>query len=233
MNVPFLNIDAGELESEPPELYLLAHVVEIACGGHAGDDTSMARVLDACAAHGTGVGAHPSFPDRIGFGRTAITISAEALLASVAEQCHSLASIARRRGATVRFAKLHGALYHSANGDRATADSALRGMVEALGYEITLLGPRKGALAERAAELGIRFAVEGFADRGMLADGSLVPRGSVGALIEDPALAATQARTIAPSVDTICVHGDTPNAVAIAREVRSCLDAMARAKDAR
>lgn len=230
MRAPFLNIDAGELdpEREPAELYRLAHVVNVACGGHAGDDASMQRVVDACLAHGTTVGAHPSFPDRAGFGRRAMEIETEALFASIAEQCHALASIARKAGAAIGFAKLHGALYHSAHADATIADAALRGTIEALGWEIAIVGPRGGAIEKRTRELGVRFSVEGFADRGLRADGTLVPRGQPGDLVADPALASVQARALAASVDTICVHGDTPNAVAIARAVRGVLDEVAR-----
>lgn len=230
MRAPFLNIDAGELdpEREPAELYRLAHVVNVACGGHAGDDASMKRVIEACLSCGTRVGAHPSFPDRAGFGRRAMPIEAEALLASIAEQCHALASVARQAGAIIGFAKLHGALYHSAHADEAIADAALRGTIEALGWEIAVVGPRGGAIEKRTRELGVRFAVEGFADRGVRADGTLVPRGQPGDLVSDPALAAERARALAASVDTICVHGDTPNALSIARAVRRVVDEVAR-----
>lgn len=227
MRSPFLNVDAGELENEPPELYRLAHLVNVACGGHAGDEASMARVVAACLGHGTAVGAHPSYPDRAGFGRRALAIETEALFAAIAEQCHALASVARRAGVAIRHAKLHGALYHAAHVDEAIADAALRGMIEALGWEIAVLGPRAGALARRAGELGVRFAVEGFADRGTRADGTLIPRGEAGDLVTDPAAAAQRARALAAEVDTICVHGDTANAVAIAQAVRSALDERA------
>src|ERR1700690_3083543 len=95
MHKIFLNVDAGELASEPDELYALAHVVNVACGGHAGNDASMRRVIACCNQFGTRAGAPPSYPDHAGFGRLPMTMSAEALAASVAEQCHALVSIAR------------------------------------------------------------------------------------------------------------------------------------------
>jgi UPF0271 protein len=222
----FLNVDAGELENELEELYAVAHVVNVACGGHAGDERSMRRVLAFCKRLGTRAGAHPSYPDRANFGRASVEMSVSALTAAVAEQCHALASCAREEGdEPLPFAKLHGALYHAANGDAAIANAALKGIIEALGWEITLIGPRSGAMIDASRELGLRYAREGFADRGMRADGTLVPRGEAGALIDDPARAAEQATALAKSgaVDTICVHGDGKNALDVARAVRAVI----------
>jgi UPF0271 protein len=222
----FLNVDAGELENEPEELYRAAQVVNIACGGHAGDERSMTRVLAFCKQFGTHAGAHPSYPDRANFGRTAIAIEPKALGAAVAEQCHALASLARTNGdVPIPFVKLHGALYHAANADPALARASLEGIVEALGWEITVIGPPRGAMIDAVRELGLRYAREGFADRGMRADGSLVPRGEPGAMIDDPARAVEQARVLVASggVDTICVHGDGKNALEVARAVRAVM----------
>ena len=220
---PFLNIDAGELPDEPEELIALAHVVNVACGGHAGDRESMTRTLALCKRFGVEAGAHPSFPDRASFGRKALAISPDALSASVAEQCGVLAAIARSLDVPLPFVKPHGALYHAANRDRAMAKATLEGAVQALGRALTVVGPPEGMLRDVAAELGLGFAREGFADRGLRADGSLVPRGEPGAMLEEPAEAAVQARALAGSVDTLCVHGDTPGALDIARAVREAL----------
>ena len=223
---PWLNVDAGELPDEPDELYALADVVNVACGGHAGDEASMRRVLAFCMQSTTRAGAHPSYPDRAGFGRKPVALSADALRASVAEQCGALASAARTLGdVPIRHAKLHGALYHAANADLEAARASLRGVVEALGSEITVIGPPRGATLEAARELGLGYAREGFADRATRADGSLVPRGERGAMIDDPLRAAARATALAlgGEVDTICVHGDGPNALAVARAVREAL----------
>lgn len=222
----FLNVDAGELENEPEELYAAAQVVNIACGGHAGDERSMTRVLECCKRFGTRAGAHPGYPDRANFGRAPMAMTLEALGASVAEQCHALASSAREHGdVPIPFAKLHGALYHAANGDPILARASIKGIIEALGWDFTLIGPARGALIDAASELELRYAREGFADRGTRADGSLVPRGEPGAMIDDPARAAEQAKVLARSgaVDTICVHGDGKNALAVARAVRAVI----------
>lgn len=227
----FLNIDLGELPDEPEALYALAHLANIACGGHAGDDASMTRALESCARHGTLAGAHPSYVDRAAFGRTRLDVAASTLRAQVAAQCERLVDLATRLGITVSHMKPHGALYHAAAGDLALAEAVVTGAIEALGYEnVVVLGPAGGALEHAARSRGVRFAREGFADRGLRADGSLIPRSSPGALITDPARARARAIALitAHAVDTICVHGDSPGALEIARAVRAAVDEVTR-----
>jgi UPF0271 protein len=223
-----LNIDAGELLDEPEELYAIADVVSIACGGHAGDAASMRRVLDLCKVHGTSAGAHPSYVDREGFGRRAQPIAPDALRGQVADQCEQLFAQAQAACVPIEYLKPHGALYHAADADEAIARAVIAGAIEVLGYEITCIGPANGELAKAADRAGIRFAREAFADRAVLPSGKLVPRDQPGAVIHDPRVAAARALELARSrdVDTLCVHGDTPGSVAIARAVR---DAIARA----
>ena len=218
-----LNLDAGELPDETDALWALFDLLNIACGGHAGDAASMARVVAFCAArHTPAVGAHPSYPDRAGFGRTTIAIAPPDLAAAVRTQCTALAEVARAHGVPVVAVKPHGALYHDANKDRALADAVVGGALAALGA-FTLIGPPRGALHEAAVAAGLAYAREGFADRRMRPDGSLVPRSEPNALITDPAAAAAQAIAIAGTVDTLCVHGDTPGSLAIAQAVREAL----------
>jgi UPF0271 protein len=230
VNRVFLNVDAGELATEEEELYAAAHAVSIACGGHAGDAASMARVLEACARFGTQAGAHPSYADREGFGRRAQAIAPAALEEIVREQCAALRAIAEARAVTIAHVKPHGALYHAANGDDDAARAVVRGAARALGGDVRVLGPPEGALRRASEALGMRFAREGFADRATRADGSLVPRDEPGALLTDPTLVRARARSLAASgaVDTICVHGDSPGALALARAVRAELDDPAR-----
>lgn len=222
---PLLNVDGGELDDEPLELYALADVIHVACGGHAGDDASMERVTRACAAVGTRVGAHPSYEDREGFGRRAKTVAPDVLAASIALQCSRLLAIAKRVGIALASMKPHGALYHAAHADDATARACVDGAVRALGSAIAIVGPAGGALERAARAAGLSFQREAFADRGVRADGTLVPRGEPGALIVDPAAAAARAGELAArgDVDTLCIHGDTPGAVVIARAVRDAL----------
>jgi len=222
----FLNIDLGELPDEAEALYGCAQVANVACGGHAGDEATMGRAVDRCRAHGVRIGAHPSYPDREGFGRRVITMAPDALRASVAEQCARLARVAGAQGRAVELVKAHGALYHAAHADDAVAEALLEGARLALGQGITVIGPGGGALAAAAARAGLRCAREGFADRATRPDGTLVPRGEPGALVLDPAAAAARALDLIArgNVETICVHGDTEGAVEIARRVRAALD---------
>jgi len=224
-----LNIDLGELPGEPEELYAHAHVASIACGGHAGDAASMRRALELCLAHGARAGAHPSYPDRSGFGRARMAMATDALTATLDDQCAHLADLARRATTTIEFVKAHGALYHAATTERAIAGALVQAAVRAFGGAITVIGPPRGALREVAASMGVRYLREGFADRATRPDGSLVPRSQPGALVTEPAEAAALAQRLARAgdLDTLCVHGDTPGAVALARAVRASLDALA------
>jgi UPF0271 protein len=215
-----LEIDAGEHDDEPPELWALADIVNVACGGHAGDAASMARVIDAVAGGKTRVGAHPSYPDRDGFGRRAWTGAVEQLAESIAAQCEALAAIARARGVHLASIKPHGRLYWDAMADAARAELVVRAAAR---HGAVVIGPGRGALREAAARVGVGYLREGFADRAVAADGTLVPRGEPGAVVTDPRMAATRAEELVHrgEVDAICVHGDTEGALAIARAVRA------------
>lgn len=220
-----LNIDAGEHDDEPEELYGIADVLHVACGGHAGDETSMTRVIRACARSGTRVGAHPSYVDREGFGRRELDVAPDLLETQVRAQCETLRSVAEREGAAVTSAKLHGALYHAAHARADVAAACVRGIVAALG-PVALVGLSGGAFEKEARSAGARYLVEAFADRAVRADGSLVPRGEPGAVVSEPALAAARVRELRArgGVDTVCIHGDTRGALAIARAVRAAID---------
>ena len=149
--------------------------------------------------------------------------------ARAAEQCSQLAAIARAWVRSVwTYVKPLGALYHAANEDAGIARALVTGAIDALGDDLIILGPVSGLLASVAAKAKLGYLREGFADRATRADGTLVPRGEPGALVTDPALAAARARELIRNraVDTLCVHGDTPGAVAIARAVRTAMDIL-------
>lgn len=225
-----LNVDLGELPDEPDELYAIADVVNVACGGHAGDDASMARALRLAREHGAVVAAHPSYPDRDGFGRTTVAMTPGALTESVRAQCAALARLAWEAGVRVAIVKPHGALYHDVTRDRALADAVVRGARRGLGEkEPTFVGAAGGELEACAEALGLPFDREGFADRGYR-DGRLVPRGEPGALITDPEAAAEQASALATTgtIETLCVHSDTKGALVIARRVKDVLAGLGR-----
>lgn len=217
-NVVLLNLDGGEHADESLELYRLADVVHIACGGHAGDAGSIARVTSACRAAGTRIGAHPSFVDRENFGRKELHVDAAVLAEQIAEQCGRVA------GAT--SVKPHGALYHSAHKSALVAAAVVSGIARALG-KVTIVGLAGGALEDEARRRGHDYWREAFADRGVQADGALIPRGQPGDLITDPEAAAARAKAIiaAGGIETLCCHADTPSSLAIVRAVRAALGA--------
>lgn len=220
-----LCLDAGERPDEPDALWAVADVLCCACGGHAGDATTMSRVVAFCAGRARPqLGAHPSYPDRVGFGRRTLPLSVSALSEAVGRQCRDLAAVARVFDVPVAWLKPHGALYHDADRSLALAGVVLDAAREALGM-VTVIGPAGGALHEAATARGLGYAREGFADRAILPDGALVPRTEPGALITDPAACAARARDLRGVVDAVCVHGDTPGAVEIAAAVRAALDA--------
>lgn len=218
-----LNLDAGERDDETPELWAAAHVLSVACGGHAGDEALAARVVAAAIAAGVAVAAHPSYPDRAGFGRTRMDVAPEALEAEIHAQCMLLRRVADAEGARVFAVKPHGALYHDASAREDVAGAIARAARRALGDDVVLVGKAGGALARLA---GPRFLREGFADRGVLPSGELVPRGQPGDLLLDPAAVGARAAALAASglYDTVCVHGDSPGALALARAARAEID---------
>jgi UPF0271 protein len=196
----------------------------VACGFHAGDPSTMAATVRLLKAHGVAVGAHPGYPDRVGFGRRALAATPEEIAGDVAYQVGALAAFCRLEGVRLTHVKLHGALYHRAAGDEAVARAVAR-VVRALSPELALLGPPGSRLEAAAGEVGIPFLAEGFVDRGYGPDGQLLPRGTPGALLS-PTAAVRQALRLwleggvdtpagprALAVDTLSVHGDNPAVV--------------------
>ncbi|MFO1540244.1 MAG: 5-oxoprolinase subunit PxpA, partial [Chloroflexota bacterium] len=203
---------------------------------HAGDPAIMARTLALAARLGVACGAHPGYPDRAGFGRRQLPIGPEELRASLVAQLGALAAIARDVGVPLRHVKPHGALYHRAAHDPVVAATVAAASASVL-PGLPVVGPAGSALLGAAAALGLPVRAEGFADRRYAAAGGLVPRGVPGAVLGDPAEAAAQARAIVrdgavPAADgsrvtvvatTLCIHGDSPGAPAIAAAVRAAL----------
>lgn len=194
----------------------------IACGGHAGDLEIMRTTLQLARRFGVQVGAHPGYPDREHFGRRDMDLPAEHLRRMLREQIERLRDLADEVGVVVACLKAHGALYNRACRDEATAD-----LVAEIAGEtrLALLGLPESELAKAARRRGLRFVAEGFADRRYLPDGSLVPRWEPDALIADPREGAEQVAWLIRErgVETICVHGDHPQAVAFVTALRQSL----------
>jgi UPF0271 protein len=214
-----LNADLGEEVTDDAALLAVVTSANVACGYHAGSVAIMRAVCEEAAARGVSVGAQVSYDDREHFGRVARDVPHAVLRAQVADQVGTLAELAATAGTTVRYVKPHGALYHRVIDDEEQADAVLAGSAD-----LPVLG-MPGALLDAAAAAGRTVWHEGFPDRGYGADGRLLPRGHQGALLDDEDEIAAQAVRLAGSVDSVCVHGDSPGAVAHARAVRRALEA--------
>jgi UPF0271 protein len=232
-----LNADLGEGAGGDAELLPLVSSASIACGGHAGDAETMRACLAAARAHGVAVGAHPSFVDREHFGRREMPWRADELRAQLIEQMQLFAKLASEAGLQPRHVKPHGALYNMAARDPALAEVIASAVAE-VSAALRIFAPPNSALAAAAARCGLTVVREFFADRNYLASGELVPRVRPEALIHDASTAAARVRRalqeksvraldgsdVPMEVETICVHGDSPGAVAFARELRARLE---------
>jgi len=219
-----LNADVGEGPGEAP-LYTLVTSANIACGGHAGTDDTMRDAVRLALRHGVAVGAHPSYPDRERFGRVTMRLAPQAVTQAVTDQVAALVRIASVAGARVTHVKPHGALYGDAGTARDVARAIAAG-VASVSPTLVLVGQAGSEALHVWRELGFPVSAEGFADRAYALDGRLVSRSEAGAVITDPAAAAAQAIRLAGDgvCDTICVHGDTEGAIAIASAVRRGLE---------
>jgi len=231
-----LNADVGEGMDDAPLLPLLTSA-NVACGLHAGGPLLMDRTVALALSHRLAVGAHPGYADRAHFGRDATELPLEEVRALVLYQVGALDGFVRARGGRLVHVKAHGALYNQAAKDRALA-AAVAEAVRAYRSDLILVGLAGSVQLEAARAIGLRAAGEAFADRRYLPDGSLMPRSQPGAVLQDAAEAAEQAARIAEEghavasdgsrvridAETICLHGDTPGAVAFARAIRARLE---------
>ena len=232
-----LNSDLGEGAGHDNEILDLVSSANISCGFHAGDPASIFATIQAALERGVSLGGHPSFPDRENFGRTEMTIPPAEVYSIVAYQIGAFHALARAAGGRMNHVKAHGALYNMAARDRALAE-VIANAVFALDLKLILFAPLESQLDYAAVELGLQTASEVFADRNYLADGSLVPRSSADAFVHDPLEAADRilrildegkvravdGTDVAISANTVCVHGDNPQAVMFVRKLRERLE---------
>jgi 5-oxoprolinase (ATP-hydrolysing) subunit A len=238
-----LNCDMGEMPeaiADGTQEALMRSITSanVACGGHAGDKDTMRLTIEQALRHGVAIGAHPGYADRENFGRLELHLSAVAVAESVFEQVRALAAVAESCGAQVVHVKPHGALYNQAVRDRELAGAIAQGIAR-WRRDVVLVGLAGSAMLEVFREAGFTVAAEAFADRRYEPDGTLRSRKFGDALICDPEEAAQQAlgmvergfvtasdgSEVALKAQTICIHGDTPGATAIAAEVRRALRA--------
>lgn len=202
----------------------------IACGFHAGDPATIRKTVRLAVDRGVAVGAHPSLPDLMGFGRRAMRISPQDMYDLVVYQAGAVEAFARAAGAKLHHVKCHGALYNMAAMDEGLSEAMVRA-VRDLGPDVILYVLSKSRNHEIAIRSGVRVAGEVFADRGYSDDGTLAPRDKPGGLIEDPAASVKQVlgmveegyvtsllgKRVPVSADTLCLHGDQPGAVTFAK----------------
>lgn len=235
-----LNADLGEsfgrwTLGDDEALIQIVTSANVACGFHAGDPVTLRRSCELAAAAGVGIGAQVSYRDLAGFGRRFIDVPADELRDDVRYQLGALQAFARAAGSRVSYVKPHGALYHAV----VTNEAQARAVIEAVTPDgLPVLGLPGSLLLELAGEAGLRAVPEAFADRRYRPDGTLVPRTSPGAVLHDEADVVAQVRDlvtgqgvlaedgtrVAVRAESICVHGDTPGAVTLARRIRATME---------
>jgi UPF0271 protein len=237
-----LNSDLGESFGPWPmgddaSLLKIVSSANVACGFHAGDPDVMATAMRTCIENGVGIGAHPGFPDLQGFGRRRMSIPHGTLANGVRYQLGAAKAMAKAEGGEVRHLKLHGALSNMASEDEAMARACYEAALS-VDPEIIIMVLAATAQEAAAKSLGCRWAGEIFADRAYNDDATLVDRSQPGAVLQDPEVAGGRivkmleagaiitetGKHIPTRIDTICLHGDSPSAVAMAAAVRSSLE---------
>ncbi|KXP02389.1 LamB/YcsF family protein [Tsukamurella tyrosinosolvens] len=237
-----LNADCGESYGawrlgDDAALLDVVTSANVACGFHAGDPTTLRQTCAAAVAAGVAIGAQVGYADLRGFGRRSMDVPAADLTADVIYQIGALQAVARSVGGTVDYVKPHGALYNRIVVDEAQAAAVVEGVLAAA-PDLPVLGLPGSAFLRIAAERGLRTVREAFADRAYLPDGALVPRSREGSVLHDPdEIAARVLRMVGDGTveaidgsevdltpDSVCVHGDNPSAVAVARRLRTVLD---------
>jgi 5-oxoprolinase (ATP-hydrolysing) subunit A len=238
-----LNADAGEsfgawTMGHDEALFDQISTVNVACGFHAGDPMTMRRTLELAKGKGVAIGAHPGYPDLVGFGRRVMAVSPEQVHADVLYQTGALAGFARLAGLPLRHVKAHGALSNRSWEDAATARAIAQATHDFDPTPPLMVLPGT-FLEEQARALGVPVVLEAFPERAYLKNGQLAPRSMAGSSIHDPREAARRAVAMVKEgrietidggvfelrVQTLCIHGDNPNAVEIARAVRGALEA--------
>jgi len=237
-----INSDVGESfgafrHGADDDLFPLISSANVACGFHGGDPRTMERTVAALEKLGVAIGAHPSFPDLVGFGRRVVNAAPDEIRTDVIYQIGALRAFCDIAGVPVHHVKPHGALYNLAAKDAIVA-GAIADAVRSLVPEAAIYAQSGSMLETVAQEAGLRVMREAFADRAYLADGSLASRHLEGAVLTDPrmvgervvrmirgeAIPTLDGDPIVIEAETVCIHSDTPTAVPIARELRHMLD---------
>jgi UPF0271 protein len=225
-----LNSDVGEGFAAWPggpdvELMQIITSANVACGFHAGDPSILRATCAMAAERGVAIGAQVSYPDLLGFGRRFIDMHPNELTDAVIFQIGALQAFAQIAGTRVRYVKPHGALYNTIVHHEAQAAAVVRAVAE-YDPQLPLMGLPNSVAEVGAHKAGLRFVREGFVDRGYTPQGTLVPRGTPGALLTDvDAVVAQARRLVGEGVESLCTHSDTPGAAALAAAVAAAVRA--------
>ncbi len=238
-----LNSDLGESYGawrmgDDAAMLAVVSSANIACGFHAGDPAGIYRTVKAAAANGVVIGAHVSYPDRVGFGRRDLDATPEELIADVIYQIGAIKGVAAAAGTTVRYVKPHGALYNRIAYDARQGQAVIDG-IKAVDPSLVLMGLANAPILDLARRSGLAVVAEAFADRAYTPRGELVSRREAGSVLHDErkiadrmvqlaregTLEAIDGSTIRIEAQSICVHGDSPGAVVIAQEIRRRFEA--------
>lgn len=239
-----LNSDLGEsfgawTMGDDAAILKLVSSANVACGFHAGSPASLLSTLHAAKQQGVTIGAHVSYPDLVGFGRRNMDVASDELRADVIYQIGALQGLARAVGTEVRYVKPHGALYNTIAHDERQALAVIEAIL-AIDANLPLVGLAGSRVLTLAQEKGLKTISEAFADRAYHADGSLVSRREAGSVLHDANVVAQRMLQLVVEggitsiegqftpvqADSICVHGDTPGAIEMARQVRQLLEAQ-------
>ncbi|MBA2378170.1 MAG: LamB/YcsF family protein [Blastocatellia bacterium] len=232
-----LNCDLGEGCANDAALMEIISSANIACGGHAGDDATMKSTAELARAADVAVGAHPSYPDKVNFGRATRAYTPNEVYEIVLGQVLAMGAICEVIGVEMKHVKPHGALYNQAADDRKLAAS-VAAAVRSIDDSLIVFGLSGSFLIEESERAGLKAISEVFADRTYQYDGTLTPRSREDAFVTDAAEAAarvvamvetgcvptTSGRLLSLKAETVCLHGDGPHALSFAREIRSALD---------
>lgn len=238
-----LNSDLGESYGawkmgDDAAMLSIVSSANIACGFHAGDPLGIRKTVEAAAKRGVSIGAHVSYPDRVGFGRRDMDVTHDELAADVIYQIGALQGLARAAGTTVSYVKPHGALYNCIANDAKQGQAVIDG-IKSVDPNLILMGLAGTSILELAKASGLATVAEAFADRAYTREGHLVSRREAGSVLHDTnligqrmlrlakegTLEAIDGSIIKIDAQSICVHGDSPGAVAIAQAVRQTLEA--------
>jgi UPF0271 protein len=233
-----LNADLGEGVGDDRAMLELVSSASIACGGHAGDADTIRGMLKLCQDHGVRAGAHPSYPDRLNFGRLRLVMPLDQLIGQLRSQLFLIRTLADQLGQPIAYVKLHGALANQAAEELPLAVGVF-GAMQAMDPGIAVLALDGSAQVRAALAVGLRVELEAYADRAYQANGLLVPRTLQGSVLHDPGEIAERCVRLATAGEivaidgtvlkvgarSICIHGDNPEAVEIARSVRTALEA--------